>query len=417
MDLPINQFMTQAAHLFREGINPSRVDRQGKILVVALIALGCLAAFLYYAWYAKPKTISNQVTAQANSPKSVQTTAPQTASRRAFDANVILDASKKDNADPGAKTADDKKSDAKKGADTKTAPKGVVKKDDVYAPKTAVIILQQKKSGASPAPKSVVASAVANVHEDPELKKALLLSLQDMGPPQNLAIDAELSEDDDPEFQEALRLSQSDFNSLDKSGLGPANEDTDLNDVIQQSEEERQKKEDADLASALQLSQQGGAVKQPVKPLPKMPGAPKQVSAAPKGTPKGPGTPKQTPATPKVSVTPKRISLKLDGTPVDPNLVETTKAVSDQCSDTLELAVAKAKENKNIRIDKHEIKRNDAQNAYLVLHFASVAGRTRAVEEMRSLHKMFQSSEPTGGLGTNILEFTVDQTIEFQNKF
>lgn len=417
MDLPINQFMTQAAHLFREGINPSRVNRQGKILAVALIALGCLAAFLYYAWYAKPKTISNQVTAQANSPKSVKTTAPQTTSRQAFDANVILGAWEKDDAVQGAKTADDKKGDAKKGADSKTSPNGVVKADAIPKPKKSDASSAPKKANASPAPKSTAASAVAKDHEDPELAQALLLSLQDMGPQQNLAIDAELSEDDDPALQEALRQSQIDFIPLENSGLGLADEDTDLNDVILQSEDELKKKEDADLASALQLSQQGGIVKPPVKPLPKTPGAPKRVPAAPTGAPKGPGTPKQTSATPKVSVTPKRLSLKLDGTAVDPNLVETTKAVSDQCSDTLELAVAKAKENKNIRIDKHEIKRNDAQNAYLVLHFATLAGRTRAVEEMRSSYGMFQSSAPDGGLGTNILEFTVDQTIEFQNKF
>ena len=102
---------------------------------------------------------------------------------------------------------------------------------------------------------------------------------------------------------------------------------------------------------------------------------------------------------------------------VDKVLGDTALAKSEVSEHTLNLAVEKAKENPKFRIEKHEVKRNDVDNAYLVLYFPSAVARNWAVEELRGKHSMFKKTGEPNRIDETILEFSVEQTIEFQNAF
>lgn len=69
MNLHIKQIMDHSIHLFRDKLESSGVSKN-KVVIVALIALGCLAACLYYALCMKtqPSKIDHKITPQPKQP-------------------------------------------------------------------------------------------------------------------------------------------------------------------------------------------------------------------------------------------------------------------------------------------------------------------------------------------------------------
>ena len=335
------------------------------------------------------------------------------------------------------------------------------KVNDAQKQKAQPVKIERKgsaKSDAAPKSRQSEAKPKANGDEDAELQRVLLLSMkdaqskgQDSGDvieyPDLEAVLRESAKeagslDDDSELEAVLRKSEEE--ALKAGVAKPViADDAALKAALLQSEKEAKLKEESELAKALKLSQgapalqsallvpvaaklaapQPPAAKTPAPPTPvantpaPQPPAPPPVAKTPAPQPPAPPPAPKTPAPqPPAPKTPVLYTPNKKGTPVDEALLETAKAKSDVCADSLNLAVEKAKENKKIRIINHEIKRNDATNAYLVLHFASEVNRNLAVEELRTTHKMFQTKEPSR-VGTTILELTVEQTIEFQNSF
>lgn len=101
---------------------------------------------------------------------------------------------------------------------------------------------------------------------------------------------------------------------------------------------------------------------------------------------------------------------------IEADLFKTTLASSTVSDESLSLAVENAKKNPKLRIASYQLGLNQVGNRFLILNFTSGIQRTMAIEELRSKYGMFQKSEPNR-MGEIKLKLTVEQSIEFQNKF
>lgn len=375
MRLQFNQLVNPTLRFLRESIVPAQQAAQrDKVLIVALIAFAFLATFFYYALRknSQPVTPSPAITPKA--PLPLMSPKSDDALDKAFRRDEVLedkDDSKKESA---AKTDSPKSQPEDKSNSADDTKKGASSEDDDFE-KARILSMQDLDTHIKPEDSDLEAAIEASKKMEEERLQAILLESKKDA---KGVIDVkDVEKFDDSEMEEALR----------------------------QSEEDLKKKQDEELAEVMKLSlkQKSGtgdeALQTKAKPLPQPP--------KPKDPPK--------PADAKGSPAPKK-DAKAKESPIDAALLETTKAKSHDCVDSLDLAVAKAKENRKIKITKHEVKRNGANNAYLVLHFTTTTSRTRAVEELRSKYSMFKKKEPTRN-GDTELELTVEQTIEFENAF
>jgi hypothetical protein len=203
----------------------------------------------------------------------------------------------------------------------------------------------------------------------------------------------------DDDLEEAIRRSLEDTgpnsgsknhkNFVKNSQPPSANiQDDDLQQALKQSKEEAEKKEKEELEQAQKASQkQITHARQNATPPPKNP-----ISAAKTSPQKQPPSKK----------------------PGDAVLQDTALPVSDMSDQALNLAVENAKK---LNIKGHEIKRNNVGNAYLVLEFENSFHLNRTIQALKADHAMFQAPSTPNVVDEIKLELTVDQTIDFQNKF
>lgn len=400
MNIHIKQIMDHSVHLFREKIESSS-GNQNKVVIVALIALGCLAAYLYYSMVVNPPSSKSdkKITPQAKADKAV----PKKAAPKEAKAHPLKKETKQAELAADDILAEDdeeilESKDLESRAAVPDAKKASAPKKDLPRGRTQRAqppASGQKKGDLNPL-----------LQEEEDVKKALLLSMQDL-PPENDADDAEAAI-----VEAALKESAEE---AAKQGYLPVTADDDEDDL----EEIMRQIDEAEEREVLEASKKEAVKKPPVKAAQKTVAAPKKPPAP---APKKAETPKtlkkaETPQTPKKAETPK--TPKKAETPVDKALLETAKANSDKSEDTLDIAVKNAQEKlPKIGITGHEIKRNDVGGAFLVLKFSSELKRNLAVEELRNPpYSMFQTKQPSRDVGTTELELDVDQTIDFQNKF
>ena len=174
MNLHIKQIMDHSVNLFREKIESSS-GNQNKIVIVALIALGCLAAYLYYSMVCNPKSsISDKkITPQANAPKADKA-APKKAAQNEAKAHPLK--KEKAKAKPAADdilTDDyDKILESESQTEAPEAKKG-------NAAKKAAPASGRTQRAHNPASGQKSGKVNGRSKEEEDVEKAILLSLQD----------------------------------------------------------------------------------------------------------------------------------------------------------------------------------------------------------------------------------------------